>query len=99
MHEVLESKREQIRELCRELAVRRLDVFGSAVSEAFDVTTSDVGVLVEFAAVPDFDRYFDLKEGPEAILDRRVDVVTPSGLGNPYFRERVLQTRELIYAA
>ena len=34
--------------LCRELGVRRLDVFGSAVGDAFDVMSSDVDVLVEF---------------------------------------------------
>jgi len=99
VHEVLESKRRQIQSLCRELEVRRLDVFGSAVSDAFDVDASDVDVLVEFESSPDFDHYFALKEGLEALLGRDVDVVTPSGLANPYFREHVMQTRELLYAA
>ncbi|OBG12684.1 hypothetical protein A5765_14265 [Mycolicibacterium celeriflavum] len=99
MHEVLESRRQQIQALCRDLSVRRLDVFGSAVRGSFDVDTSDVDVLVEFEAGPDFDSYFALKEGLEAIIGRPVDVVTPSGLANPYFRQRVMLTRELIYAA
>lgn len=99
MHEVVESKRQQIQALCRGLSVRRLDVFGSAASGPFDVDTSDVDVLVEFVDVPDFDRYFALKEGLEEILGRPVDVVTPSGLANPYFRQAVLQSRELLYAA
>lgn len=99
VHEVVESRRQQIQALCRELSVRRLDVFGSAASGVFDVDTSDVDVLVEFEAGPDFDHYFALKEGLEEIIGRPVDVVTPSGLANPYFRRRVMQTRELIYAA
>ncbi|MFV0495542.1 nucleotidyltransferase family protein [Mycobacterium sp.] len=99
VHEVVESKRHQIQALCRELSVRRLDVYGSAVSDTFDVGTSDVDVLVEFEAGPDFDHYFALKEGLEKIIGRPVDVVTPSGLVNPYFKRRVMQTRELIYAA
>lgn len=99
VHEVVEAKRHQIQALCRELSVRRLDVFGSAVSDSFDVDTSDVDVLVEFEAGPDFDHYFALKEGLEKIIGRPVDVVTLSGLANPYFRERVMQTREPIYAA
>lgn len=99
VHNVVESKRHQIQELCRELSVRRLDVFGSAVSGTFNVDTSDVDVLVEFATGPDFDRYFALKEGLEKIIGRPVDVVTPSGMTNPYFRRRVMQTREPIYAA
>ncbi|BBX97799.1 hypothetical protein MLAC_30930 [Mycobacterium lacus] len=99
VHEVVESRRHQIQALCRELSVRRLDVFGSVVSGSFDVDTSDVDVLVEFEVGPDFDHYFALKEGLEEIIGRPVDVVTPSGLANPYFRQRVMQTRELIYAA
>ncbi|KLO31844.1 DNA polymerase III subunit beta [Mycolicibacter heraklionensis] len=99
MHELVESKRQQIQALCRDLSVRRLDVFGSAVSDSFDVNTSDVDVLVEFGEGPDFDKFFALKEGLEEIIGRPVDVVTPSGLANPYFRHDVMQTRELIYAA
>lgn len=99
VHEVVESKRHQIQALCRKLSVRRLDVFGSAVSDSFNFETSDVDVLVEFEAAPDFDHYFALKEGLEEIIGRRVDVVTLSGLANPYFKQRVMQTREPIYAA
>ena len=99
VHEVVESKRRQIQALCRDLPVRRLDVFGSAASGSFDTDTSDVDVLVEFEEGPDFDSYFALKEGLEEILGRPVDVVTPSGLANPYFRQDVMRTRELIYAA
>lgn len=99
MHQVIESKRQQIQALCRDLSVRRLDVFGSAVNDTFDVNTSDVDVLAEFEAGPDVDQYFALKEGLEEIIGRPVDVVTPSGLNNPYFKHRVMQTRELIYGA
>lgn len=102
MHEVVESKRHEIEDLCRELSVRRLDVFGSAVGETFDVKSSDVDVLVEFDVGPDFDyfdHYFSLKEGLERILCRPVDVVTASSIQNPYFRQRVMDTREALYAA
>lgn len=48
MHALIEAKRQEIEALCRRLDIRRLDVFGSAVGDSFDVTTSDVDVLVEF---------------------------------------------------
>jgi predicted nucleotidyltransferase len=102
VHEVVESKRHEIEDLCRELSVRRLDVFGSAVGDTFDVKSSDVDVLVEFDVGPDFDyfdHYFSLKEGLERILCRPVDVVTASSIQNPYFRQRVMDTREALYAA
>ncbi|WP_345390203.1 nucleotidyltransferase family protein [Haloechinothrix salitolerans] len=102
MHAAIESKRREIEALCRELGVRRLDIFGSATGDAFDVSSSDVDVLVEFDTRPGFDHfgaYFGLKEGLEALLNRPVDVVTASSVRNPYFREQVEQTKETLYAA
>jgi hypothetical protein len=102
MHELVESRRAEIEALCRKLRVRRLDVFGSAVSESFDDESSDVDVLVEFETSPEFDyfgSYFALKEGLEGILERPVDVVNAPSIRNPYFREQVMRTRETVYAA
>jgi predicted nucleotidyltransferase len=102
VHAVVEGKRPEIEALCRGFGIRRLDVFGSAVGEEFDVDSSDVDVLVEFDAGPGFDwvdAYFGLKEGLERVLDRVVDLVSVTSIRNPYFRDRVMQTRELLYAA
>ena len=47
--------------------VRRLDLFGSAVTDRFDPLRSDVDMLVEFADLPPrayADAYFELKQGP-----------------------------------
>ncbi|RKT57609.1 nucleotidyltransferase family protein [Saccharothrix australiensis] len=101
MHEVIAAKRSEVEELCRVSGVRRLDVFGSAVGDSFDVASSDVDVLVEFDAGPGFDyfgSYFALKEGLERIFGRPVDLVSGSSIRNPYRRERVMATRETLYA-
>lgn len=102
MHELIAAKRREIEELCRVNSVRRLDLFGSAVGDSFDVESSDVDVLVEFDVGPGFDyfgTYFDLKEGLERLLGRPVDVVNASSIRNPYFKQRVLEMREALYAA
>ncbi|WP_410577675.1 nucleotidyltransferase family protein [Amycolatopsis sp. lyj-108] len=102
MHESIELKKREIEELCRTHSVRRLDLFGSAVSDRFDVVSSDVDVLVEFDTGPGFDyfgTYFDLKEGLEQVLGRPVDLVSVTSIRNPYFKQQVLETRELLYAA
>jgi predicted nucleotidyltransferase len=102
MHELVRSRLAQIEALCRTLGVRRLDLFGSAAEDTFDPETSDVDVLAEFIGGDGFDylgTYFALKEGLEQILGRPVDVVSVTGIRNPYFRERVMRTRELLYAA
>jgi predicted nucleotidyltransferase len=103
MHPLIESRRVEIQNLCGRLGVRRLDVFGSAVGDAFDVGTSDVDVLVEFddsqGGFDYFGSYFSLKEGLERLLGRAVDVVSATSIRNPYFREQVMRTRQLLYAA
>jgi uncharacterized protein len=102
VHELIGSKRREIVELCRGLAIRRLDLFGSATTTSFDATASDVDVLVEFPAEPGYDHFeafFALKEGLEEILGVPVDVVSSTGIRNPYFRQSVMATREPLYAA
>lgn len=93
--------REAIGELCRKYGVQSLAVFGSALSERFDATRSDVDFLVEFADDLDsrFDAYFGLKEGLENLLGRPVDLVMPGALDNPYFAASVLRHSEKLYAA
>ena len=90
----------EIAELCRQLKVSRLDIFGSATAEAFGAD-SDVDVLVRFDRDGGglFNRYFDLKEELERILGRPVDVVTEESIKNPYFRAEVEQSRKNVYAA
>jgi predicted nucleotidyltransferase len=40
-----------------------------------------------------------LVEGLERLLGRAVDVVGVTAIRNPYFRDQVLRTRQLLYAA
>lgn len=101
MHELVEARRPDIGALCRQLGVRRLDLFGSALGATF-TESSNVDVLVEFdpsSRSGRFDTYFALKEGLEQILERPVDVVTITAVRNPYFLDEVMRTRENLYAA
>ncbi len=100
--DIVEEKRSQVEALCRELGVRRLDVFGSVLDDSFDPVTSDIDVLVDFADRPDFDHfgaYFGLKEGLEALFGRPVDLISVKGIRNPFFRAQVMRTRRPVYAA
>ena len=78
--------------------VKRLDAFGST-AKGTARPSSDVDLLVEFNR-PDFDparRFFGLLHALEDVLGCHVDLLTVSGLKNPYFKKRVLQERVLIY--
>lgn len=99
MHELIADRRAEVARLCDTVGIRRLDVFGSATNDMFDVVRSDIDVVVRFAPPPEFDRYFDLKEGLERIFERPVDVVIEDDIKNPYFADSVNRTRENLYAA
>ncbi|MBC7595775.1 MAG: nucleotidyltransferase domain-containing protein [Kineosporiaceae bacterium] len=90
-----------IAEACQRFGVKRLVVFGSAVTDRFDSARSDVDFLVEFRedVVNRFDSYFGLKETLEALLGRPVDLVAPAALENPYFAASVAENALELYAA
>lgn len=98
---MLAIDRKAIASLCRRRRVRRLAVFGSAVTDRFDPQSSDADFLVEFEGSPGsyFDDYFGLKEDLEALLGRPVDLVMKSALENPYFAASVTANAVEIYPA
>jgi len=102
MYTLLTQKRTEVANLCRSTGARRLDVFGSAVRSDFDPACSDLDFLVEFGDVAPAmyaQAFFSLKAGLEALFDRPVDLVTPSSLSNPFFRQRVAAERKTLYAS
>ena len=94
----LEEIRPAIAELCRQLHVRRLDIFGSATRASFS-PSSDVDVLVEFEmeAGDLFNRYFTLQEQLSQLFQRPVDVVMAGAIRNPYFKDAVDRDRINVY--
>ncbi len=98
----LKQHKAALDELCRRYAVKRLELFGSGATDAFDPTRSDLDFLVEFGPDPQrdlFHRYFELQELLQKLLDQKVDLVMVGALKNPYFIESVNKTRQLVYAA
>ena len=95
--------REELQALCRRFHVRRLDLFGSAARDDFDPQRSGLDFLIEFDREhPDalsFDTYFGLKEALEALLGRRVDLVEPRAVRNPYFKASIEASREPAFEA
>jgi predicted nucleotidyltransferase len=86
--------------LCRHFGVRRLDLFGSAATDAFDPTTSDLDFVATIAdtSAPNYaERYLDFAEALEALFGRPVDVVIDRSIRNPAFRQAVEATRQPIH--
>jgi len=95
----LAKLKKEIENICRKLPVKRLGVFGSALTQKFS-QNSDIDILVVFDSDEDIDffsNYFDLKEQLEKIFNREVDLVVDRPFINPIFRESVEKTRTVIY--
>jgi uncharacterized protein len=91
--------RPDIENLCGKMPIKRLDLFGSALTERYS-TYSDVDVLVIFdsdESIDYFTKYFELKEHLEQIFNRQVDLVVDKPFKNPVFRESIEKTRTIIY--
>lgn len=86
--------------LCAAYGVKRLELFGSASRNDFDLEKSDLDFLLEFAdphPTGAFDRYFGLKEDLERLFQRPVDLVEVKAIKNPYFRQAIEQDKVLVY--
>jgi predicted nucleotidyltransferase len=98
---ILESGELRVAQLCRDLSVRELRLFGSAATDKFDGARSDVDVVVDFidGDKPGIaDRYMmTLAEGLEEIFRRPVDLVTTRSIRNPFFRRAVDQLSHVLY--
>ena len=92
---------EEIRALCREYGVTRLEVFGSVCTPEFDPARSDVDFLVEYP--PDYDygpwlgRFFELEDALTKLIGRKVDLVMPHALRNKWFSREAEKTRMVVY--
>lgn len=95
----IDVHRNEIAEFCRQHGIHCLEVFGSCLSSG---TPQDIDFLVDLGDIPAKDYaeiYFSLQEFLEDLFKLPVDLVTPPGLENPYFRQRVEQEKTLLYAA
>jgi len=99
---LIEQYRPQIAELCRLYGVKRLELFGSAASGDFDSLRSDIDFFYELdpnMADDPADRFFAFKERLEALLQRKVDLVSARHATNPYFLQDANRHRTTLYAA
>lgn len=97
---MVQVPQEQIQAFCRRWKVREFALFGSAVRDDFG-PESDVDVLVRFeegAAWSLFD-LVDMQEELAGLFGRTVHLVEAEALRNPFRREEILRTREVLYAS
>jgi predicted nucleotidyltransferase len=100
---LIEEHRAAIQALCRQYGVARLEVFGSAATDAFDPARSDVDFLVEYPPGYDFGpwltRLQELEKALSNLLGTKVDLVMTSALKNKWFRREANKTRQVVFDA
>ena len=103
MTALIEEQREAVADLCRRFGVRKLELFGSAATGAFDANQSDLDFIVEFPPEYDFgpwlSRLSQFEQSLTKLFGRRVDLITPSALRNPWFRREAEKARITLYHA
>jgi predicted nucleotidyltransferase len=96
---IIDQNIEIIRDLCSKHKVSRLFVFGSVLTKKFK-KNSDIDLLVDFRDVDLYhyaDNYFDLKDALENIFKRDVDLLEDKAIKNPYLRQSIDASKQLIY--
>jgi len=86
--------------ICKKYFISELSIFGSSIRDDF-TDKSDVDILVSFtlnSKITLFD-IIELENEFKNILGREVDVVEKESLNNPIRKNKILESREIIYAA
>jgi predicted nucleotidyltransferase len=103
MVSLVERQQAVLAELCRRYGVRRLELFGSAATGAFDPHCSDLDFLVEFLPEqelgPWLRHYFAFRDELARLFGLPVDLVLAGAVKNPYFQRELERTRTPLYAA
>lgn len=81
---------------CKKYGVKRLQLIGS-YAQGVATKKSDIDFLVEFEEPFDnaSDRYFGLLHALEDSLHLSVDLLTTSGLTNPFVKESIMTRRKV----
>jgi predicted nucleotidyltransferase len=95
----LDLYQNQLSILCKQHHVKKLYAFGSVLTKRFD-NNSDVDLIVSFNDIPveDYaDNYFELKFSLQDIFNRPVDLLEDQAIKNPYFRQKIDNSKQVIY--
>ena len=96
---LIERNIDGIRDLCFKHKVGKLFAFGSVLTNGFQ-RDSDIDFIVDFVGVDLYDyadNYFDLKYSLEDLFKRKVDLLEDKAINNPYLRQSIDSTKQLIY--
>ena len=94
------APKERLCDFCRKWKVAELAAFGSVLRDDFR-PDSDIDLLVNFSSDAQWSLYdwTAMIEELQGIFGRKVDLLSPQALRNPFRRHEILMRREILYAA
>jgi uncharacterized protein len=97
---IISTYLDEISQILKENKVKQAFAFGSIITPKFN-NDSDIDLLISFESNLDpveyGDNYFNIIERLEALLKRKVDIITDKSLSNPYFIKSINKTKTPIY--
>ena len=95
----LEKYQNEINQLCQKYNVKKLTIFGSALSEQFK-ESSDIDFLLELkSAEGGIKKYMNIKFELEKLFKRPVDLVMPKAIKNQRIKKYMHSDMKEVYAA
>lgn len=97
---VIEKYFDRLYELCQKYRVEKLYIFGSALTDRFDINTSDIDLVVELQDLPPVEKgetLLILWEELETLFQRKVDLLTDQPVSNPILKKQIDRSKLLIY--
>lgn len=92
--------RKDLEYIISKYAIKEISVFGSSIRNDF-TSESDVDFLIEFSHSEKISLFdiLDIQDYLQTITKRKVDIVEPAALVNPYRRAAIMNSREPLYVA
>jgi len=100
IRKIINDKKAEFENICQSHRVQKLYAFGSSVSDKFDHSISDIDLLVEMEIEDPMEKgelLMNFWDRLEEFFERKVDLLTPSSIKNPFFNENIEATKVLIY--
>lgn len=102
MQPIIETRKQDLKDICRKLKIKKLYTFGSVNSSHFS-EKSDIDFLISFEEnlTPEeySENYFKLQYLLRELFNREIDIVTERTLSNPYLIDSINKNKVLIYEA
>ena len=91
---------DKLRHLAHQYSITEISVFGSSIRSDMK-PGSDIDLLISFSPSAEISLFdlMDLEGELEQLFHRHVDIVEPQALTNPVRRQKILSSKELLYAS